>query len=995
MRYLILLLLLSSLLLFAGQISRIDLNIPEAKVDIYRSHGGFYELRIDGFDNYGHCGEPKLPYIHRRISIAGRWKIDDVEVLYQRWSNEKKLPDGVVLVPVGTPHPISSGIPDDYIPNEQIYSADEYFPKNFFCRWHCGSSNDSTYVFLNIPLVRYNAIRGEYRILIGAKISINGRKINYRIHSDKSIAFDDENIILTVQSLHSAAESLAALHDEWGISSAIITAEEIDTTYSAAEYPPYWGFPDAIPIGFYITADTELAMKIVSFLRDYTAHPSLQSITILGDATQIPPSYYFRDSTDLAWGGDEFDAFVPTDFFYSSPDYDWVANYDIGRIPVSEEYTAIFVVDRLRRWVDAATPELFNNILFAAGMPFSDVFDGEHTTMLACRDGYIANADLTKLYASRGEYSKSNFDEAFREDYGIVYIFAHGSGYSAYFDDGTNWSTEDADALPYRDFAPIMMMGSCLNGIYDGALVGWDNAQFPKVLIPAPGGPIAFWGCSRTAYSAPDYYFNGPEIIITEPYHMSRYNFDFIEALGTNRPDNPGEWENATKFWYADAVDMTYWAEQRSFLEYNLFGDPVLPLPDYDGFDFPDIPGLSFDPPAFFNNGDFDSMAVFLIDDDTLRPTADGDETAYSIPMINDKPQAAHLQTMTLSYRDEFPIYLPGGGRKYCLTTDSPKNVEKRYYFYAAPGDICIDGYDDDWNYQDISYSALDPPDFEQDWLDLKQLYLTDDDNYLYIGFTTGNAWDYDYLWNQRIFAVAIDYTSGGYSGELSVDQDPFDTYVCFRSDVSPDLIAGVNWSYGYFDFKVCRWESDEWAEISSEWENGFAGAYGTPWYANAFGEIAIPKTYLTDADSVNLVVYSAYGSDVSPAQDCVPSDTATYSALTLGASNANRLSAYYPYHFTAEVSDKFRNTPQKLSSISISPNPFNSVCRIAVAGDDNFSPIGLKIFDISGNLITEGQILPHQKQFLWNAKNLPSGIYFVKFSGENFNHTRRAILVR
>ncbi len=995
MRYLITLSFFFALV-FAGQISQTDVNLPDAKISIHRSHDGFYELRISGLDNYGHCGEPKLPYIHRRISIAGKWNIEDVQILSQRWSDTKKLSDGIVLVPVGTPHPISSGIADDYIPNDAIYSADEFFPRKFSCRWHAGKSNDSTYIFINIPAVKYNPILGEYRVFKSATISVFGNEENNsQIHSTKSISFDDENLILTVQSLYSVAESLAALHDEWGISSAIITAEEIDSTYSAAEFPSLWGYPAAAPAGFDISADTELAMKIVSFLRDDSAHPSLQSITILGDATQIPPSYYFRDSTDLAWGGDEFDAFVPTDFFYSSPDYDWVVNYDIGRIPTSDEPDAIFVVDRLRRWEDAATPELFDNILFAAGMPFGNVFDGEHTTMLACRDGYIANANLTKLYASRGQYSKSNFDTEFRNDYGIVYIFAHGSGSSAHFDDGTDWTTDDADALPYRNFAPLMMMGSCLNGIYDGELVGrGDMPQFPKVLIPAPGGPIAFWGCSRTAYSAPDYYFDGPEIVITEPQNMSRYNFDFIEALGTNRPGNPGEWESDIKFWYADGVDMNYWIEQRSFLEYNLFGDPVMPLPENNTFDFPDMSGLEFDPPTLFIYSDYDSFAVFFTDGDSLRPTADGEETAYAIPMVNDVPQTDYLQTSALAYRDDFSIMPFGGGRKYCATTDSPKNVEKRYYFYASPGRICVDGHREDWDYNDITYSTHDPNDFEQTWLDMRNLYITDDDDYLYVGFTTGNVWDSDYLWNNRVFSVAIDYRSGGYSGELVTDADHIGTYVCFQPETAPDLIASILWSYGSFHFVVSRWNDGLWAEISPEYENGFAGAYGTPWYGGfTFGEIAIPKSSLPGADSVNIVVYSAYGDDDSPAEDCIPPDSATYNTLTLGASNANRLSAYYTYRFTAGIIDEKENElPQKFS-VSILPNPFNSACAITI--DKNFSSTDVQIYNIDGKLVWTKNVTPHKHRIIWNAEKFPSGLYFIKVRSGDFETNRRAILVR
>lgn len=74
-------------------------------------------------------------------------------------------------------------------------------------------------------------------------------------------------------------------------------------------------------------------------------------------------------------------------------------------------------------------------------------------------------------------------------------------------------------------------------------------------------------------------------------------------------------------------------------------------------------------------------------------------------------------------------------------------------------------------------------------------------------------------------------------------------------------------------------------------------------------------------------------------------------------------------------------------NKITIYPNPFNGTCRISGPGP-------YRIYDISGKLIEK---LSGDESFIWETKSpegteLPSGIYFIKFSSGNI---RKAILVR
>ncbi len=72
---------------------------------------------------------------------------------------------------------------------------------------------------------------------------------------------------------------------------------------------------------------------------------------------------------------------------------------------------------------------------------------------------------------------------------------------------------------------------------------------------------------------------------------------------------------------------------------------------------------------------------------------------------------------------------------------------------------------------------------------------------------------------------------------------------------------------------------------------------------------------------------------------------------------------------------------PQQIS-ISVSPNPFNSMCKITIFGGD-CTPKVLRIFDISGNLLLQ-QYNHNSNNDMWNViwqptQNVSSGIYLVE----------------
>ncbi|MCK5832080.1 T9SS type A sorting domain-containing protein [bacterium] len=85
---------------------------------------------------------------------------------------------------------------------------------------------------------------------------------------------------------------------------------------------------------------------------------------------------------------------------------------------------------------------------------------------------------------------------------------------------------------------------------------------------------------------------------------------------------------------------------------------------------------------------------------------------------------------------------------------------------------------------------------------------------------------------------------------------------------------------------------------------------------------------------------------------------------------------------------------------LTVSPNPFNSACRIKIIGESSSE---VRIFDLSGRLVRS--ITPSNKcgisDVTWNGRNdagrdLPSGVYLIsQLSRDGRNYSSRAVLIR
>jgi len=88
---------------------------------------------------------------------------------------------------------------------------------------------------------------------------------------------------------------------------------------------------------------------------------------------------------------------------------------------------------------------------------------------------------------------------------------------------------------------------------------------------------------------------------------------------------------------------------------------------------------------------------------------------------------------------------------------------------------------------------------------------------------------------------------------------------------------------------------------------------------------------------------------------------------------------------------------PKKFAIVNNYPNPFNPITTITVYFEMNCNTL-LQVFDMNGRLIDslfDGEIDSGTHEFRWNGNNQPSGVYFIKLSSNDYNHTRKMVLLK
>jgi hypothetical protein len=100
---------------------------------------------------------------------------------------------------------------------------------------------------------------------------------------------------------------------------------------------------------------------------------------------------------------------------------------------------------------------------------------------------------------------------------------------------------------------------------------------------------------------------------------------------------------------------------------------------------------------------------------------------------------------------------------------------------------------------------------------------------------------------------------------------------------------------------------------------------------------------------------------------------------------------------YTSPLSNEAELTLDRFELMPAFPNPFNPNTTIQY-NVKNSESISLQVIDVSGRVVEtllDDIIEPGNHEITWNARNHPSGIYFVKLTSGERSQTQKLILLK
>ncbi len=478
-------------------------------------------------------GAPAIPFKAYIVRIPGYADKAGISVIVDAYSY-KVLDLGRKIAPVAKPLP--------YMPEKEfklvfeedakIYGKSEYYPGKLLS-YYIGYGNGETVVVVWLYPIQYNPVSNKIILFDYVRFKVLYGSIKRYEASSQS----PELIIITSSELANLTKTLADFYsDKLGIKAEIVTTDWIYKNYKPAEnITAYPGFYNPITMGGVIipkaasaklyqhdyvyatlvrSYNWTLALKIVSYLRDTKAHPNLKYITIIGDARTVPPSFYYQAILLYRYMG-PWNGWIPTDFFYASPDYDLIPNYGVGRIPFSNPVIVSSIISKIIKWhmETLEKPDWTRKLVMTGGYPFGFMFMfGETAISSITRSGYTSMFKTIHMTRTNENYDNKTVQDLFAHGKAIWwFILSHGMG-NAIGDYKVTKTGFEFETLANTSFilsllpnarVPIVASVACMDASWDDALVKtmwFTPPSFGEAILLSRGAGIAYIGSARVAW---------------------------------------------------------------------------------------------------------------------------------------------------------------------------------------------------------------------------------------------------------------------------------------------------------------------------------------------------------------------------------------------------------------------------------------------------------------------------------------------------------------
>jgi len=379
-------------------LKKVNFNFKDNIEETISQNGSIIKLK--NTKQYHYPTKPIVPQKNFRISLSGYYQIDEISIsngiVEHYYTSTELTPSDNLLLTNGN-------MKQEHLlkKDRTIYESDTFYP-NRWLDFTAGYDGVETQIYIHVFPIQWNPLTKETFFLREFEITISGKSIQSLPIVTSNIFFTEaEHIILSPGSWIELADSIAAFHN---IPSIAISVDSIYSNYPMAEDPTEEGW------AIYTNEDIhdyqyDNALKIISYLRDISAHPNLAFITVLGGAEIIPPSYYFSYGSVT-----NYDMWFPSDQYYASPEYDWVDNYATTRVPVHDIEAASIYFSKMHDFVDNNSGEWTQKAVVSGGQTWhTPMYFGEMSNNQLICDDVFNGYEIEKFQEMRGNFYANDF----------------------------------------------------------------------------------------------------------------------------------------------------------------------------------------------------------------------------------------------------------------------------------------------------------------------------------------------------------------------------------------------------------------------------------------------------------------------------------------------------------------------------------------------------------------------------------------------------------
>lgn len=507
------------------------------------------------------------------------------------------------IQPIQEPIPVSEldlysyPVPEPTPPNADIYSNPKLFPRHWIeinkgIGLDLESRESTLFVTAKIFPVKYLPTQNLIMYTNEGKLTIDytppepssksnsNNDNNMKPHvvgSDASPPAIDESykiLIIGPDLFRQNLSRLAVYKNTTGLPAKFVSITEIKSD----KYFPQQGSDDQEKIKYFIKNALDNWSITYVILGGDTPQVPHRNGYIHGEEGNTPSDLYYADIYKVENDNIIFDDWdYDNDGVYGEYDngnvdrIDLYADVIIGRLPASTNGQLELLVDRI-----------INYESFTAGQTWFD-----NVTMCGTNTFDTSGTDLPE-----GEFACENIDSLYLEDFvttkiyettyynrdlsctstNIVNTLNKGSGFATFHDHGapTSWAgvftNSHASSLTNGDKLPFMNFDACSTGYFDR---GSGDSITEVVLLNSNGGAITSIGASRLGYGQ------------YHEAHITRYSGYFNTQLYSNYYNGEGTAGrvfHGAKNDYLNNKVISNFADFKTIIEFNLFGDPSLSL---------------------------------------------------------------------------------------------------------------------------------------------------------------------------------------------------------------------------------------------------------------------------------------------------------------------------------------------------------------------------------------------------------------------------------